>query len=154
MHLQLQFFLQFFNVGPALPNIDLYFKLRDSKYIDRDKITPLFKKAPSYFSDWLGGFIESEGSFVNRSSGPSSFSIAQNHDYYLIEAIRDFYGVSHLTISNKFGKVSGYPLYEISIASLAGLTRVINHCIPLLQGYKYHQLVEFINKSKSLKKCN
>lgn len=149
MHLQFHFFLLFFND----PNVDLYFKLRDSKYIDRDKISPLFKKgsAPSYFSDWLGGFIESEGSFVNRSSGASSFSIAQNHDYYLIEAIRDFYGVSHLMISNKFEKVSGYPLYEISIASLSGLSRVINHCIPLLQGYKYHQLVEFINKSNSLK---
>lgn len=149
MHLQLQFFLLFFKDQ----NIDLYFKLRDSKYIDRDKITPLFKKGstPLYFSDWLGGFIESEGSFTNRSSGTSSFSIAQNHDYYLIEAIRDFYGVSHLTISNKFGKVSGYPLHEISIASLSGVTRVIYHCIPLLQGYKYHQLIEFINKSKSLK---
>lgn len=149
MHLQLHFFLLFFND----PNLDLYFKHRNWKYIDRDKISPLFKKgsAPSYFSDWLGGFIESEGSFVNRSSGTSSFSIAQNHDYYLIEAIRDFYGVSHLIISNKFGKVSGYPLYEISIASLAGVTRVITHCIPLLQGYKYHQLIEFINKSKSLK---
>lgn len=147
MHLQLQFFLVFFND----PNVDLYFKLRDSKYIDREKVSPLFNKAPSYFSDWLGGFIESEGSFVNRSSGGSSFSIAQNHDYYLIEAIRDFYGVSHLTISNKFGKVSGYPLYEVSIASLVGVTHVIYHCVPLLQGYKYHQLVEFINKSKSLK---
>lgn len=143
IHLQLQFFLLFF----TNPNIHLYFKLRNSKYIDREKIS----FSPSYFSDWLGGFIESEGSFVNRSSGTSSFSIAQNHDYYLIEAIRDFYGVSHLIISNKFGKVSGYPLYEISIASLAGVTRVITHCIPLLQGYKYHQLIEFINKSKSLK---
>lgn len=158
MHLQLHFFLVFFN--DSNPNIDLYFKLRDSKYIDREKFSPLFKKAPSYFSDWLGGFIESEGSFVNRSSGGSSFSIAQNHDYYLIEAIRDFYGVNHLTISNKCRsaikvkvkvKVSGYPLYEVSIASLAGVTRVIYHCLPLLQGYKYHQLIEFINKSKSLK---
>ena len=156
MHLQLQFFLLFFKD----PNIDLYFKLRNSKYIDRDKISPLLffnnKKqekdsAPSYFSNWLGGFIESEGSFTNRSSGTSSFSIAQNYDYYLIEAIRDFYGASHLTISNKFGKGSGYPLHEISIASLSGVTRVIYHCIPLLQGYKYHQLIEFINKSKSLK---
>lgn len=156
MHLQLKFFLLFFKDQ----NIDLYFKLRNSKYIDRDKITPLLffnnKKqekgsTPFYFSDWLSGFIESEGSFTNRSSGTSSFSIAQNHDYYLIEAIRDFYGVNHLTISNKFGKVSGYPLHEISIASLSGVTRVIYHCIPLLQGYKYHQLIEFINKSKSLK---
>lgn len=146
MYLQLQFFLLFFND----PNVDLYFKLRDSKYIDRDTISPLFKKVPSYFSDWLGGFIESEGSFVNRSSGLSSFSIAQNHDYYLIEAIRDFYCVSHLKISTKI-KGSQYPLYEVSIASLAGITRVISHCVPLLQGYKYIQLVEFSNKSKSLK---
>lgn len=147
MYLQLEFFLKFFYD----PNVDLYFQLRNSKYNHRDKITPVFKKAPYYFSDWLGGFIESEGSFVNRSSGTSSFSIAQNHDYYLIEAIRDFYGVSYLTISTKFGKKSGYPLHEVSIASLAGLTRVVFHCICLLQGYKYHQLVEFIYKSKSLK---
>ena len=142
IHLQLQFFLLFF----TNPNIHLYFKLRNSKYIDREKIS----FSPSYFSDWLGGFIESEGSFVNRSSGTSSFSIAQNHDYYLIEAIRNFYDVSHLMISTKFEKVSGYPVHEISIASLSGVTRVITHCIPLLQGYKYHQLIEFITKSKSL----
>lgn len=146
MHLQLKFFLLFFQDG----TINNYFQLRTSKYSDREKVSHLFSSPPSYFSDWLGGFIESQASFTNRSSGTSSFSIAQNHDYYLILAIRDFYGVSHLTISNKFGTVSGYPLYEVSIASLAGVTRVISHCIPLLQGYKYHQVQEFITKSKSL----
>lgn len=156
MHLQLQFFLLFFKD----PNIDLYFKLRNSKYIDRDKISPLLffnnKKqekdsAPSYFSDWLGGFIESEGCFSNGSSGTSTFSIAQNHDHYLIEAIRDFYDVNHLKIHKSIGKVSGYTLYKIHIGSLIGVSRVVNHCMPLLQGYKYLQLVEFINKSKSLR---
>ena len=146
MHLQLPFFLLFFND----PNVDLYFELRNSKYSNRDKILPHFCE-PSYFANWLGGFIESEGSFTNRSSGTSSFSIAQNQDYSLIQAIRDFYGAHHLTISNKVGKISGYPLYEVSIASLAGVTRVISHCIPLLQGYKYYQLVEFITKSKTLR---
>ena len=147
IYLQLEFFMIIFND----PNIDLYFQLRNSKYINRDKHIILFKPLPSYFSYWLGGFIESKGSFTNRSSGTSSFSIAQNHDYYLIEAIRDFYGAYHLTISNKIGKVSGYPLYEVSIASLIGVTQVISHCIPFLQGYKYYQLLEFINKSKTLK---
>lgn len=147
IYLQLQFFLVFYNDA----NLDLYFKMRNSKYSNRHEIIPLFKKIPSYFSDWLGGFIEAEGSFSNRSSGPSSFSIAQNHDYYLIEAIRDFYGVSHLKISNKFGKVRGYPLYEVSIARRIGIRRVICHCIPLLQGYKFQQLLEFMNKNESFK---
>lgn len=142
MHLQLHFFLLFFND----PNLDLYFKHRNWKYIDRDKISPLFKKA-SYFSDWLAGFIEAEGCFSNGSSGTSTFSIAQNHDHYLIEAIRDFYDVSHLTIHKSIGKVSGYTLYTLQIRSLIGVSRVVNHCMPLLQGYKYLQLVEFINKS-------
>lgn len=150
IHLQLQFFLKFYND----PNVDLYFKLRNSKYSNRDKIIPLFTKIPSYFSDWLGGFIEAKGCFSRakrRSSGNSSFSIAQNYDYYLIEAIRDFYGVSHLKISNKFEKVRGFPLYEVSIASRIGINRVIYHCISLLQGYKYIQLLEVMNKNESFK---
>jgi hypothetical protein len=148
IHLQLQFFLQFFN-DPK--NVDLYFKIRNLKYCDRDNLLPLFTRTPIYFSDWLGGFIESEGSFINGSSGNSSFSIAQNHDDYLIKAIRNFYGADHLTISKNIGKVSGYPIYTISIASLAGVSKVIQHCLPLLQGYKYHQLIQFITKSKTLK---
>ena len=147
MHLQHQFFLRFFNN----PDINLYFQSRNFKYSNRDEILPLFDSTPAYFSDWLGGFIEAEGSFTNRSSGTSSFSIAQNHDDYLIKAIRNFYEVDHLTISSKIGKVSGYPIYEVSIASLAGVTRVVQHCIPLLQGYKYYQLIQFINQSKTLK---
>ena len=147
VHLQLEFFIKFFYD----PNIDLYFELRNSKFNDRLNIMPLFQDIPTYFANWLGGFIESEGSFSNRTSGSSSFSIAQNHDYYLIKAIRDFYDAQRLAISNKTGKVSGYPLYEVSIASVIGLTKVLDHSIPLLQGYKYYQVVEFIRKSKAFK---
>ena len=147
MRLQFEFFKKFmFN-----HNIDLYFIERGLKYSNREFITPLFKTRPSYFSDWLAGFIESEGSFSNRKVGTSTFSIAQNYDRYLIEAIRDFYKVNHLTISAKVGKVSGYPLYEVSIGSAIGINRIISHCAPLLQGYKYHQLAEFVVKSKSFK---
>lgn len=52
--------------------------------------------------------------------------------------------------------MSGYPLYELSIASKVGVSRVLNHILPLLQGYKYYQVVEFIrkisnkNKNKSI----
>ena len=147
MRLQFEFFKKFmFN-----HNIDLYFLERGLKYSNRESITPLFITSPSYFSDWLAGFIESEGSFSNRKVGTSTFSIAQNYDRYLIEAIRDFYKVNHLTISAKVGKVSGYPLYAVSIGSAIGINRIISHCAPLLQGYKYHQLAEFVVKSKSFK---
>lgn len=146
MHLQLEFFKRFFHN----PNIDLYFELRNYKYNTLNNIIPLFIIVSSYFSHWLAGFIESKGCFTNLSSGTSSFSIAQNSDYYLMEAIRSFYGINHLTIYKKIIKVNGYPLYELSITSLVGVTRVANHCIPLLQGYKYYRVIEFINKSKRL----
>jgi hypothetical protein len=55
---------------------------------------------PFYFSDWLGGFIEAEGSFSQRITGnySSEASIGKNYDYYLIEAIRNFYELEHLNI--------------------------------------------------------
>lgn len=147
MRLQFEFFKKFI----LNHNIDLYFQERGLKYSNRESITPLFMSRPSYFADWLAGFIESEGSFSNRKVGTSTFSIAKIFDRYLIEAIRDFYEVNHLAISEKLGKVSGYPLYEVSIGSAIGIHRVITHCAPLLQGFKYHQLAEFVVKSKSFK---
>uniref|UniRef100_UPI0030024613 LAGLIDADG endonuclease n=1 Tax=Dichomitus squalens TaxID=114155 RepID=UPI0030024613 len=156
MHLQLEFFRKFL----GNPDLSLYFKVRNAKYDNLSNILPLFNSIPDYFTNWLAGFIESEGSFINRAVGTSSFSIAQNHDYYLIQAIRDYYNMSHLAISKpravpcrrkegRGGKVSGYSLYEVSIASVSGLTKVLDHCLPLLQGYKYYQVVVFMNKSKA-----
>lgn len=145
-YLQLKFFIKFF--FQQQQNISLYFKLRNFKYRVRPE-TP-FRNVPSYFSPWLGGFIEAQGCFSNRSAGISSFSIAHNHDLYLIEVIRDFYGANHLKICKKQNKVTGYPLFQISIASLVGVNRVVEHCIPLLQGYKYYQLLQFLNNSKKL----
>lgn len=145
MHLQLEFFRKFLEN----PDLSLYFQVRNAKYNNRNNVLPLFTSIPDYFTNWLAGFIESEGSFTNRSIGTSSFSIAQNHDYYLIRQIRDYYSMSHLAISHKTGKVSGYPLYEVSIASVSGLSKVLDHCLPLLQGYKYYQVLVFMNQSKA-----
>jgi cytochrome c oxidase subunit 1 len=147
MKLQYLFLKKFIlNSGPS--GVEQYFIERNSKYENREAITPLFTNPPHYFNEWLGGFIESEGSFSARVKGNYSFSIGQNHDLYLIEAIRNFYRVDHLKISNKKGKVSNIPFYEISIGSASGTGKVINHCSKLLQGYKYYQLALFIKNSK------
>lgn len=145
MRLQFEFFKKYI----LNPDIELYFKERDHKYLNRNSIIPLFSTSPAYFPEWLAGFIESEGSFSSRTRGNYSFSIAQNHDYYLIEAIRNYYSLQHLTILSKKGKISGFPLYEFSVGSAFGTGRVIDHCIPLLQGYKYYQLALFVKNSKA-----
>lgn len=145
MQLQYHFFKRFL----LEPNIELYFIERSKKYDLRTSYATECLEVPLYFKEWLAGFIEAEGSFSIRQKGNNSFSIAQNHDYYLIKAIRDYYSVNHLTISSKKGKVSGFPIYEISIASKEGLGKVIDHCTPLLQGYKYYQLSEFVLNSKA-----
>ena len=76
-----------------------------------------------------------------------------NHDRYLIELIQYYYGVQHLKLFNKTGngKVSGYPRYEFSVRSAAGVARVMDHCADLLQGYKYYQVAVFVQKSKVFK---
>jgi len=129
-------------------NIEQYFIERNLKYKDRELITPLFTEVPYYFKEWLAGFIESEGSFSSRVKGNYSFSIGQNNDLYLIEAIRNFYDLNHLKIYNKKGKMSQIPFYEFSVGSAAGTGKVIDHCTNLLQGHKYYQLAVFIQKSK------
>lgn len=163
MRLQFLFFKKYI----LEPNVNTYFVERNLKYNNREIILPLFTAAPRgsgapvalwtpgafeslppYFSDWLGGFIEAEGSFSARVKGNYTFDISQNHDKYLIESIREFYNVAHLSIGKTHNKVSGYPFYSLSVGSAIGAGRVIDHCKSLLQGYKYYQLAVFVINSK------
>lgn len=145
VHLQLQFVVRAIN-GMS---IEEYLSTVKNKYSERASITPLFTltSIPSYFPIWLAGFIEAEGCFSSRVAGNYSFSIAQNNDFYLIDAIRHFFEVTNLKIATKTVRSTGNVYYELSIGSASGTGRVIDHCQPLLQGYKYHQLAEFVNNS-------
>ena len=130
--------------------MDEYFYSIKGKYDDR-LISPVSaNNYPSYFGSWLAGFIEAEGSFsIRNTKNVITFSVSQLNDLYLIDAIRAFFNQNHLTIYAKTQK-SGKILYELSVGSLAGITAVIKHCQPLLQGYKYVQLAEFVHKVQAL----
>jgi len=65
---------------------------RKAKYENKEKLLrDLFNKpAPSYFPQWLSGFIEAEGNFnlVFNEKGnlrKSAFSIGQNDELHIIE---------------------------------------------------------------------
>ena len=146
MRLQYKFLKKFL----LNPDVEQYLIERELKYKNRESIIPLFTDTtlPYYFNEWLAGFIEAEGSFNHRFQGNYSFNIGKIYDLYLIESIRNYYGLPHLIFANRTGKVSGIPFYVFSVGSQVGTGRVIDHCANLLQGYKYYQLVKFLMSSK------
>lgn len=50
-----------------------------------------------YFKEWLSGFIEAEGCFSIRQNNNHSFSIGQNKDKHLLDAIRSYFHIQSLT---------------------------------------------------------
>lgn len=96
---------------------------------------------PSYFKVWLSGFIEAEGCFSIRKSNNHSFSIGQNDDIYLIDAIKKYFEISNI-IRNPYGNFYFLEVYKKEV-----LLNIINHCsnYPLL-GEKLESLNKFKQK--------
>lgn len=95
-------------------------------------------KIPSYFKGWLSGFIEVEGCFSIRKHNNHSFSIGQNDDIYLINAIKQYFEVTN-KVRNPYGKFYVLEAYKKQV-----LLKIITHCInyPLL-GEKLDSLKKF-----------
>jgi cytochrome c oxidase subunit 1 len=123
-------------------SVDNYLYKRNLKYKYQErKIKELNNHSINnyiYFPGWLSGFIEARGIFHIRNNNNSSFSIGQNHDYYLLNNIKDYFYVN-VKLKNK----NDY--YVIETYKKVNLENIINHCnhYPLL-GEKAQALNKFI----------
>jgi len=111
-------------------SVETYLSNRNLKY---DKQLTIINsninfKIPSYFKEWLSGFIEAEGCFSIRKSNNHSFSIGQNDDLYLIEAIKQYFEATN-KVRNPYGKFYSLEIYKKEVLFL-----IIAHCTnyPLL----------------------
>lgn len=124
-------------------SVETYLLNRDFKYNQQLDIinSNINFKIPSYFKAWLSGFIEAEGCFSIRKSNNLSFSIGQNDDIYLIEAIKQYFEVTN-KVRNSYGKFYSLEVYKKEV-----LVKIITHCYnyPLL-GEKLESLKKFKEK--------
>lgn len=110
-------------------SVYLYLANRNSKYINQltiIKSDPFGQEIncfalPNYFNGWLSGFIEAEGCFSIRKDNNHSFSIGQNDDLYLINAIKQFLGATNIVRNPKSN------FYFIEIYKKEILKTIINH---------------------------
>lgn len=133
---------------------------RDSKFdsqIQGLKHTNFVIPKQSHFGPWLSGFSEAEGHF---SAKPRKvlYNIGQNNDWFLIDAIRQYFHSKHTICSNPGSKQHVY--YRIDIGGVPALVNIVDHfnSYPLL-GYKqisyaafYIEAARLIAKAKSKSK--
>lgn len=92
LNCQIKFLLECFQRN----DVEWYLKERNNKYSHRSQIHSFILIDYSYFNEWLSGFCEAESCFSIRNNNNSSFSIGQNDDKYLINAIRTHFNIQSL----------------------------------------------------------
>ena len=104
-------------------SVGTYLLNRNLKY---DKQLTIIKdnfnlNRPSYFKEWLSGFIEAKGCFSLRKSN-HYFSIGQKDDFYLIYTIKQYFGVTNKLRNTKS------KFYYMEIHNKEVLLKIIAHC--------------------------
>ena len=121
-------------------SVEKYLSTRDNKFKEQFAIIKANTniKVPTYFKAWLSGFIEAEGCFSIRKTNAHSFSIGQNNDVYLIDAIKQYFEISN-KVRNPYGN-----FYFIEVYKKEVLAKIVAHCTnyPLL-GEKLESLKKF-----------
>ncbi len=121
--------LEFLKLCILHNSVDWYLKNRELKYTNKQNlINSLFKENthqyPSYFKEWLSGFIEAEGCFTirNKSNKTISFSIGQKEDLYLIIAIKNYFKAT-----NKIRLIEKTQFYSLEVYKKDILIKILNH---------------------------
>ena len=122
--------------------IKTYLLKRNLKYdtqldIIKSKASTINLENISYFKEWLSGFIEAKGFFSIKKSNNHFFSIGQKDDFYLIDAIKQYFEVTNkVKNSGATAKIFFFKVYKKKV-----LLNIINHCnnYPLL-GEKWESL--------------
>lgn len=124
-------------------SVETYLSNRNLKY---DKQLTIINSninfyMPSYFKEWLSGFIEAKGCFSVRASNNHSFSLGQKNDLYILEAIKQYFKVTN-KILNPYDK-----FYFLEIHKKEVLLNIIFHCTEYtLLGDKLNSLKKFSAK--------
>lgn len=116
-------------------DVEWYLNNRNNKYLSRETFVNIDY---SYFNEWLSGFIEAEGCFSIRKNKTQSFSIGQNDDKYIIEAIKLYFNIQN-SIRNPYKTFWFIETYRKS-----NLQNILNHFknYPLL-GQKNFSFMKF-----------
>lgn len=119
-------------------SIERYLLDRNNKYDKQLSIVESNFFVPPYFKSWLSGFIEAEGCFSLRKNGNRSFSIGQNDDKYLIEAIKAYFKANNIIRNTNSN------FYSIEVYRKKSLLNIIYHCNTYsLMGEKFESLKKF-----------
>lgn len=114
--------LAFYHICRAHNDVNVYLSTRADKYLNKTTIVPLPFNIPPHFDAWLSGFIEAEGSFSSRRNGKvNTFSIGQNDDKFLLEAIKNKFNAQSKVRSPNTKKPHFYLLEFGNKASLSSL---------------------------------
>jgi hypothetical protein len=126
---------------------------RNNKYNNKKKYLGNLCNAslPSYFSQWLSGFIEGEGNFslVFNEKGQlrkSGFSIGQNDELHVLNWIKTYFKSTNV-ISKDKPKIKGnFQYYRIHLYKAESRKLLFKHFnkYPLL-GYKNVSYLKFFN---------
>ena len=123
-------------------DVDTYLISRNLKYSNQLSIIQdnLNNQLPLYFNSWLSGFIEAEGCFSIRKNNNSSFSIGQNNDIYILNFIKNHFGIFN-QIRRPY---KDREFYSLEVYRKDVLKKIIHHCeiYPLL-GAKNDSLLKF-----------